>query len=152
MSTPAFNLSSPTTSLRCSGCGCEVPSGIKPVFKCPNCASLAGGDHVLMPVNPTKAELKALSMNATTSSASKSSFVKYRSLLFPYRVAVSLGMTDSDYVALVTSLDDAISAVDGTGFHSTPATLDEQYNAVCKNESGSVAQSHKARHLFNLMT
>jgi threonine synthase len=105
-----------------------------------------------MPVNPNPQEIALLSANATTASSSPSSFVKYRSLLFPYRVAASLGMSDAAYVDLVTSLDAKIKAIDGTGFHTTPCLYDPSHGALCKNESGSVAGSHKARHLFNVMT
>ena len=105
-----------------------------------------------MPDNPLHPELAVLSTLADTASDSQSSFVKYRSLLFPYRVALSAGMTDSEYVTLVTTLDASIKSLDGAGFHSTPLTYDKSLNALVKNETGSVAQSHKARHLFNLMT
>ena len=80
-----------------------------------------------------------------------SPFIKYRALLYPYRVAHSWGMSDEQYCSLVTSLDDRIKAIDGVGFVPTPLTFSDDLQAFIKNESGQVAGSHKARHLFNVM-
>jgi threonine synthase len=111
-------------------------------------------DHVIMPVDPPASELKSLAAMASspTPASCDSPFVRFRSLLYPYRVAMSLGMSDQSYVDLVVDLDSKIAAVGGTGFRTTPCSYDASMNAFVKNETGNVAQSHKARHLFNVMT
>ena len=50
------------------------------------------------------------------------------------------------------ALDERIQAIDGTGFVTTPLTYSDELKAFVKIESGQVAGSHKARHLFNVMT
>ncbi|MCB0996760.1 MAG: pyridoxal-phosphate dependent enzyme [Acidimicrobiales bacterium] len=84
-------------------------------------------------------------------------FVARRELLWSYHRALAAGWTDDAFVALVRRLDDAVAAVDGTGFVATPfenqAPLAEAVGAGelwVKDETGSVAGSHKARHLFGL--
>ena len=62
------------------------------------------------------------------------------------------GMLDSDYVDLVHDLNESIHTVGGIGFVETPLLWCKEMNAFIKNETNNVAQSHKARHLFNLMT
>ena len=52
----------------------------------------------------------------------------------------------------MTALDERIKAIDGTGFVTTPLMYSDELQAFVKNESGQVAGSHKARHLFNVMT
>ncbi|HEX5671094.1 MAG TPA: PLP-dependent lyase/thiolase [Acidimicrobiia bacterium] len=87
-------------------------------------------------------------------------FVRYRWLLDSYRKAISRGWTDDDFVALVLRLDEAVSGVEGHGFYITPLSrqsglaagleLDSTYLWV-KDETGNVAGSHKARHLFGVL-
>ena len=52
----------------------------------------------------------------------------------------------------MTALDEKIKTIDGTGFVTTPLMYSDELQAFIKNESGQVAGSHKARHLFNVMT
>lgn len=113
-----------TTSLRCT-CGFCTPSGSAgtPVFKCPQASALPNMDHVIMPVDPPSSELKSLAAMASspTPASCDSPFVRFRSLLYPYRVAMSLGMSDQSYVDLVVDLDSKIAAVGGTASAPRPA-------------------------------
>ena len=59
--------------------------------------------------------------------------------------------SDEKYCSLVTSLDERIRAIDGTGFRPTPLLFSDELGAYVKDESGQVAGSHKGRHLFNVM-
>ena len=87
-------------------------------------------------------------------------FVRYRPLLDSYRVALRRGWSDTDYVALVERLDDAVARVDGHGFAVTPLTKQPALGTAVglsgarlwvKDETHNVAGSHKGRHLFGLM-
>jgi threonine synthase len=81
-------------------------------------------------------------------------------LLDSYRVAMSHGWTDADYLALVARLDDAVAEIDGHGFEMTPLTRQDRLGIHLglapgqlwvKDDTGNVAGSHKARHLFGVM-
>ena len=85
-------------------------------------------------------------------------FVRYRSLLGSYAVALSRGWSDERFVGLVRQLDDAVCDVDGRGFTVT-STRDDRVVAQAiahgarlwlKDETHSVGGSHKGRHLFGL--
>jgi threonine synthase len=76
-------------------------------------------------------------------------------------VARAAGWGDARYVDLVRELDDAVAGVDGAGFHVTPlvrapaiaraAGLGPRGTVWVKDETGNVAGSHKARHLFGIL-
>jgi threonine synthase len=88
-------------------------------------------------------------------------FVRYRTLLHAYQRAIGGGMADAAYVGLVQRLDRAVAAVDGHGFAVTAFArsaalsehlgFDESGGVWVKDETGNVAGSHKARHLFGLL-
>jgi hypothetical protein len=128
--------------LTCSGCGEEVDGSHSPAFHCPNNHSAPEIDHVLVPA-PT------LPIPPDTSSTNP--FVRYRERLYSYRVAAHLGAGDSEYVSMVDELNESLAEVDGNGFHETPLVWHESLNMFAKDESGNVGQSHKARHLQNVM-
>jgi len=143
------------TSLTCNSCKTVVAGSPSPFFKCPNSHAASEADHVLMPSAIGAAEIASLvemSSSDAAAAASVNPFVRFRALLYPYRVAMASGMSDQEYIALVTALDDKIKAIDGTGFVTTPLMYSDELQAFIKNESGQVAGSHKARHLFNVMT
>jgi len=86
------------------------------------------------------------------------SFARFRSLLHSYHLAVAGGMSDDDYVGLVRDLDRAVEHVDGHGFRPTPFMAHPKLTGaggfgqlMVKDETGNVAGSHKARHLFGLL-
>ena len=80
-------------------------------------------------------------------------------MLGSYRRALNAGWTDNDFVELVGRLNDAVAAVDGHGFEITPlvcqpelaAHLGLEHHLWVKDDTGNVAGSHKARHLFGTM-
>ncbi|MEO8694747.1 MAG: pyridoxal-phosphate dependent enzyme [Acidimicrobiales bacterium] len=87
-------------------------------------------------------------------------FVRYRTMLDSYRAARGRGWSDSDFVALVERLDDAVAGVEGHGFVVTPLTKEPALGAAIglasarlwvKDDTHNVAGSHKGRHLFGLM-
>lgn len=137
-----------TTRLRCAACG-AAPADDDPFpFRCPR-AGTDGADHVLERlVDPALARFE--------SGDSANPFVRHRELLHSYGRARARGMSDQAFVALVEELDAAIARVDGRGFHETPLrrspVLGEALGAEVreKDETRSVAGSHKARHLFGL--
>ena len=80
-------------------------------------------------------------------------FIEYRHHLDTYRRALAAGWSDERWCAEVGDLDARVAEVDGHGFTVTPlAALDTPLERPVwgKVETGSVAGSHKARHLFAL--
>ncbi len=129
------------TGLACTGCGHAVALDEPRPFRCPRAGD--GGDHVLARVDAPPWQ------PASGPPIAGNPFVRYRALAYPWHVARARGMTDDAYVARVEALDRAVAAVDGRGFAITP------YRAAAptrwwKDETGHVAGSHKARHLFGL--
>jgi threonine synthase len=143
-----MTLSAP--ALVCEGCGhvAQAPPAGPLLFRCP-AAEGSPGDHVLAPPPPS-AEVPWPQEQAANP------FVAYRSLAWSYALARSLGLGDGDYVALVRRLDQAVAAVSGRGFHRTLLLRAERLDTACsavwvKDETGHVAGSHKARHLFGVL-
>ena len=131
--------------LRCAGCGAlwEGASGV--LFSCPQAEAGDGVDHLLAPIPeegddwPVFDELNP--------------FLRYRRLLFSYRLAQHRGLSDQAYVDIVGELDDAISTVDGAGFKRTPLIRAPGLgdDVWVKNETEHVGGSHKARHLMSVL-
>ncbi len=139
----------PATRLRCAACGAE-PTASEPFpARCPN-SGTDGADHLLVrSLDPARARFD---------SGGTQPFARFRELLHSYSRARSGGMTDADFVAMVAALDDAVAHVD-RGFSPTPFAAADRAGAALgmtagalwiKDETGSVAGSHKARHLFGL--
>lgn len=135
----------------CGGCG-AVPDPAEPFpFSCPNAGD--GGDHVL------RRELDLDAVTFPVDDSEPNPFIRYRSLLFAYHVACAHGMADEVFVSLVRRLDAEVARIDGRGFSVTPfaiwPTLGERVGLAgplwVKDETGNVAGSHKARHLFGLL-
>jgi threonine synthase len=86
-------------------------------------------------------------------------FVRWRGLFHAYHLGTAHGMSDKAYVDLVRRLDREVAKVDGHGFVVTPFTaapalaglLDTGACIWVKDETGNVAGSHKARHMFGLL-
>lgn len=92
----------------------------------------------------------------TAQSNETNPFLRYRSLLWSWRRWIDAGLTDDDFAAMVSALDDSVRLVAGTGFVTTPAgwvpSLRAGSRAVfAKDETGNVGGSHKARHLMGLL-
>ncbi len=87
-------------------------------------------------------------------------FIHYRRRLDCYAKAIDGGLSDAQFVDLVSDLDTSVAAVEGRGFTVTPvidgsavargAGLDDGIGLWIKDETGNVSGSHKARHLFGV--
>ena len=90
-------------------------------------------------------------MTATTNP-----FLRYRERLDSYRAVADGRLPDERFVELVIGLDEAVAAIEGHGFATTPvveavelaAAISPGLELWVKDETGNVAGSHKARHLF----
>jgi threonine synthase len=88
-------------------------------------------------------------------------FVRFRTLLHSYHLALAHGWSDARYVELVERLDAAIVAIDGRGFQISPFERQEALGArlgfaheggvLVKDETDNVSGSHKARHLMGTL-
>lgn len=86
-------------------------------------------------------------------------FLRYRERLDSYDAVRDGALSDSQFVAIVSQLDEQVAATWGAGFRVTPLIdgadlaraieLDAQLSI--KVEAGSVGGSHKARHLMGVM-
>ena len=135
--------------LRCAACGAVVPVSQPASWRCPNAQ---GNDrhHVLIArFAETDGEF--------VPEVSDNPFVAFRTLLVWDAFAASLGLGDQQRREFIESVDERVAAVAGTGFRFTPfsrhAALSEALGLTdggvwVKDETGSVAGSHKARHLF----
>ncbi len=130
-------------SVACAGCGAGVPADEPLPFACPNAGSDDDVDHVLaFSIDLGDAELPG--------DGDDNPFIRYRHLLWLWHAARARGFADGDYVQLVTELDARIADVDGHGFVVTPYAHSAQLDTYCKDETGNVAGSHKARHLMGI--
>jgi threonine synthase len=85
-------------------------------------------------------------------------FLRYRTLLSPYRLARAAGLSDAAWSDLVGALDAALVAVDGGGFRASPLAAQPALARAAghagglwvKDETGNVSGSHKARHLMGV--
>lgn len=131
----------------CHGCGTEVDAALHLPFCCPN----AGGDvdHLLSPAD----------IPGFVCGFEDDPFLRYRTLLSPYRLAIAWGLSDQAWFDIEGRLDQALIGVDGRGFRLTPMTAEPALAEAVghkgplwvKNETGNVAGSHKARHLMGVM-
>ena len=93
----------------------------------------------------------------TSEESTSNPYIKWRKLLWSWHYAIDKGWTDEDYVSLVAEIDKAISAIDGSGFRTTPTGIwmgasDALPNfCLWKDETNNVAGSHKARHLMGVL-
>lgn len=134
----------------CHGCGAEVDAGHTLPFRCPNAAGPADDiDHLLVPVDAS----------GFVSGFEDDPFLRYRTLLSPYRLALAWGLSDEAWFDIEGRLDRALIRVDGRGFRVTPMTAEPALAAAIgqqgplwvKDETGNVAGSHKARHLMGVL-
>jgi threonine synthase len=139
--------------LVCAGCGTLAPAGHPFTPRCLNRHAGDDIDHIMV---------RGLDVNRLEPPADPdpNPFVRYRAFFHAYHVARAAGWADARYVDLVRELDDAVVAVDGRGFRVTPLGRAPRIAAAAgitggsawaKDETGNVAGSHKARHLFGTM-
>lgn len=137
----------------CAGCGTALAPDDPRPFRCPDAASDDDVDHVLRPDLPGPARFPR--------DRDPQPFARYRQLSLAYDFARAHGRSDLDYVELVRDLDAAVAAIGGRRFVETPFERGAALSAALgcapeagvwiKNETGNVAGSHKARHLFGIM-
>jgi threonine synthase len=136
--------------LVCAGCGRATDSPLP--FRCAAFDLQDDIDHVVAQAGPPS--------GAKWPTVSDSNpFLRFRSLLYSWHVAREWGLTDTDYVRIVRTLDSAIANIDGQGFSTTPYTGVPELAAELglanggvwvKDETGNVSGSHKARHLMGV--
>ncbi len=145
----------PAARLVCAGCG-EIPATTDTpalAFRCPAAQAGDDVDHVLRRVlDPRQVDYPR--------EVDPNPFLRYRGLLYSYHLARAGGLGEAGYRALVEELDRAVERVGGRPIRTTPmAPADELAQRLgleagqlwVKNETGNVAGSHKARHLFGLL-
>jgi len=139
-----------TLRFRCHGCGAVVDAARTLPFRCPQASAGDDIDHVLV-AEPPEA--------AFPSGDEQNPFLRYRTLLSPYRLARDAGLSDAAWSEIVHELDAALAAIGGSGFRVTPM-IDQKRLATAlgiknalwvKDETGNVSGSHKARHLMGVM-
>ena len=138
------------TLVRCSGCGYAADPDDPYPFRCPR-AGTDDIDHVMV-------RMLDLPGARFPYGADGNPFVRYRTLMHSYHVAMNHGISDAGYCDLVASLDASVAAVDGRGFRVTPFFRSRELSETLgvggvwvKNESGNVSGSHKGRHLMGLL-
>jgi threonine synthase len=148
-------VTAPATRQFCAGCGIEVSAQTPITWACPARRDGDDIDHVLQ-----REIVPAAAAGEPDTEPSANPFVRYRRRFHSYHVARAAGWADQRYVDLVCGLDEAIAAVDGGGFRTTPivrsAVLDAELGfkaggVLVKDETGNVSGSHKARHLMGVM-
>lgn len=135
---------------KCHGCGATVDIALRPPYACPNIGNDGDIDHLLVAQDGD---------DRFAPGPESDPFLRYRTLLSPYRLARSAGLSDAAWAEIVGRLDRALIAIDGRGFRITPMNSQEALARAVgldgvlwvKDETGNVAGSHKARHLMGVM-
>jgi threonine synthase len=145
-----------STALVCAGCGAPAPAvRAEPYpFRCRRARPGDDVDHLVTRVLDPRGM-------AFPAGAEPSPFARYRALFHAYQVARDGGLADADYLAVVDGLDAALVAAHGRGFRVTPLGRSDPLSSALgfsgdgglwvKNETGSVGDSHKARHLMGIL-
>ncbi|MGO9560617.1 MAG: pyridoxal-phosphate dependent enzyme [Acidimicrobiales bacterium] len=136
----------------CRGCGWVVPDSEPYPFACP--AAGDAGDHVLHRV----LDFDTVSFPDAAGTEAQP-FVRYRGLLHARHLAVAGGLGDDAFVRIVRDLDGEVARIEGRGIIETPFALQLALGEAVglggplfvKDETGNVAGSHKARHLFGVL-
>lgn len=141
-------------SLRCAGCGVEVPVALHeaPPFVCPNRSD--GGTHILRPFLPVP------SIGGTPAFAHP--FLRFADRMLAFHRCRELGLAHAGlYHATVEKLSEQITHLTGKKFSHTPVYrsdalsqhfgLGERGGVYVKDETQNPGGSHKGRHLFGIM-
>jgi threonine dehydratase len=136
---------------RCAVCAATVDVATPLPWRCPR--AVGGDRHHVLQIVRRMAPLRGVD--------DPNPFVRYDVELAWAAFAEANGMTAEARTALVRELDDAVSAIDGTGFRVTPFERSAELSTELgfsadggvwvKDETGNVAGSHKARHLFTVL-
>ena len=135
----------------CHGCGATLDAAARLPFRCP--AAGAPGDdvdHLLVPEDAPA---------PFGEGGAPDPYVRFRARLSPYRLLRAAGLPDQAWLDLAGALAQALTAVEGHGFVTTPLALQpalalaagHQGALWVKDETGAVSGSHKARHLALVM-
>jgi threonine synthase len=146
-------MTSPASTIRCSGCDHVADQDDPYPFRCPR-AGTDDTDHVMTRVLDAE-------RTRFPRGGEQNPFLRYRALMHSYHVAMARGISDAGYSELVASLDESVAAVDGRGFRVTPFFRSEELSESLafsaaggvwvKNETGNVSGSHKGRHLMGVL-
>jgi threonine synthase len=146
-------MTAPDSTIRCSGCGYAAHPDDPYPFRCPR-AGTDDVDHVMTRVLATE----RLRFPA---GREDNPFLRYRSLMHSYHVAMAHGISDAAYRRMVASLDASVAALDGHGFRVTPFLRSDALSRLLgfsagggvwvKNETVNVSGSHKGRHLMGVL-
>jgi threonine synthase len=137
---------------RCAVCSAFVDIAEPLTFACPN-ATVTDPYHALRIVQHDE-PVRSVSDDPNP-------FISYRPHFAWDSFAAAHGLSTEERIELVRSLDDAVSAVAGTGFVVTPFARANALSSVLgftddggvwiKDETRQVGGSHKSRHLFSAM-
>jgi threonine synthase len=146
-------MTSPASTIRCWGCGYVAGPDDPYPFRCPRTGT-DDTDHVMT-------RILNLAGTRFPSGSEDNPFVRYRTLMHSYHVAMAHGISDAGYCDLVASLDASVASVDGRGFRITPFFRSRELSESLgfsgtgglwvKNETGNVSGSHKGRHLMGVL-
>ena len=136
------------TGWHCAVCGAKVSIGEIFSWRCPN-SSGSDRHHVL--------ELQS-SIAPLRSNGDANPFVAFQRYLAWDAFAATLGIDVDERTKMIRDLDESVAEVAGTGFRFTPFSRHDELSAELgfasnggvwvKDETGNVAGSQKARHLF----
>lgn len=136
------------TGMSCAVCGTQVPLDAPMQWMCPG-ATPSDRHHVLgFTTEPTERD----------AAPSGNPFLSFREQLGVDAFGAAIGLDETTRIEIITSLDESIERVAGTGFRTTPLRRAEALShelgfsasggVWVKDETHNVAGSHKARHLF----
>ncbi len=143
-----------SSRFECVGCDAVVDDDSVPPFRCPARRSGDDIDHVLA---------RRLDLNGVRFPAAYDGnpFLAFSELFHARRLARAHDIPGSDVDRIVEELDAAVAALDGHGFRITPCIRADSLSEALgfagdagvwvKDETGHVAGSHKARHLFGVL-
>ncbi|HRE92554.1 MAG TPA: pyridoxal-phosphate dependent enzyme, partial [Myxococcota bacterium] len=134
----------------CQGCG-RVVQGLH--FVCPSSGD--GRDHVL--VRELDEARLPLSLHGDLAFPDRP-FLRWRHRLHAYHLGLERGLTDQAIISKIENLDEAVARIDRR-FTVTPLVRADEIASILsreapiyiKDETGHVAGSHKARHLFPVL-
>ena len=140
--------------LRCAACSRSLDAGQPLPWRCPG---ETGDRHHILLIHRDEPMVSAATNSAIASDANP--FVRFAPRLAWWDFVHAHGWSDEQSIDAIRRLDDRVAAVAGTGFRITPlAASPTLADAVgldgrvfVKNETGNVAGSHKARHLFSIL-
>lgn len=148
-------------ALRCSACGARSVDPLAGV--CPAAVPGDDIDHVLVPPEPWEgrsADEERPTWPHEPLGDGEDPFVRYRQLLYPYRLHRAWGGDDAGYLRLVEDLQRRVEQLDGHRFRVTALRSYPGADLLggraaprlvhVKDETSNVSGSHKGRHLFGL--